>query len=503
MSLGPLVLAALLAAALAAEPLPLPEAPLRIVVPDAAALDAALTGEFRAFLSGAPRAGEPVAAAFRKSQVGSKLENQWRLLGRDLPWSWVQITRLRPRRLGLALLQVGQLEAVLVVDTPLAQLPFKLPRGAARTHQGAGYTLVTRGAGDGEGGERRMGLAWARLGSRLILATSERAMRLTLEAAQSGHGLEPSVPGLAAMELDLDALRRDRYFLREFPFAQGPETGLLRATLRSESGLVELRTGRGEPRGAAYRFPAERYQAAGWETGPGFWTAFRRGLLEPVPAPEELPVPAPGPLPDTGPETPGTYAVDFTRPRPLASTPSGEAADLGPWKALLARQPVAGWGFCVSAGGLRRIGFPWPAALDAAFLECCRATAARRAGRATVASVAGAQEIQVGPGLPVLALRRVGPLLWAGPSAGDLRDLPEARLDPALVRWGRVDLDAVRGEAGRWARVEGPARPEAVRPLCDQVLGLLGWMPAVTVLSVERRRTADGWEERVRFGTRP
>ncbi|MDR3673018.1 MAG: hypothetical protein P4L36_19390, partial [Holophaga sp.] len=101
------------------------------------------------------------------------------------------------------------------------------------------------------------------------------------------------------------------------------------------------------------------------------------------------------------------------------------------------------------------------------------------------------------------ALRRAGPLLWAAPSAGDLQDLPQAGLDPALVRWGRVDLDAARAEAGRWARVEGPARPEAVRPLSDQVLGLLGWMPTITVLSVERRRTADGWEERVRFGTRP
>jgi len=109
----------------------------------------------------------------------------------------------------------------------------------------------------------------------------------------------------------------------------------------------------------------------------------------------------------------------------------------------------------------------------------------------------------VGPGLPVLALRRAGPLLWAAPSAQAIQDLPEPRLDPGLVRWGRVDLRAVRGEAGRWARVEGPARPETVRPLSDQVLGLLGWMPSLTSLAVERRRTADGWEERVQFGTGP
>jgi hypothetical protein len=147
--------------------------------------------------------------------------------------------------------------------------------------------------------------------------------------------------------------------------------------------------------------------------------------------------------------------------------------------------------------------FPWPEALDDAFLERCRATAARRAGRATVVPAGGAREIQVGPGLPVLALRRAGPLLWAAPSAQAIQDLPEPRLDPGLVRWGRVDLRAVRGEAGRWARVEGPARPETVRPLSDQVLGLLGWMPSLTSLAVERRRTADGWEERVQFGTGP
>jgi hypothetical protein len=496
--------AALLALRLWAEPLPLPEAPLRLAIPDAAAFDAALTGEFRAFLSGAPRDGEPLTAAWRKSRVGSKLENQWRLLGRDLPWTWTQIARLRPRRLGLALLQVGQLEAVLVVDTPMAQLPFPLPRGAARTHQGAGYTLVTRGAGDtGADPDRRMGLAWARRGSWLILATSERAMRLALEAAQSGRGLEPPLAGLAAMELDLDALRRDRYFRREFPFVQGPETGLVRAALRREpSGLVELRTGTTEPRGGVYRFDPAPFAAAGWEAGPGFWAAFRRGLLEPVPAPEDLPGPAPGPLPDAVPIQPGAYAVDYTRPRTMAAHP-GEEADLGPWKALLARQDVDSWGFSVSAGGVRRMAFPWPAAMDDAFLECCRATAARRAGKATVALVDGAREIRVGPGLPALALLRAGPLLWAAPSAADLKDLPEAAPDPGLVRWGRVDLRAVRAQGPRWARVEGPERPEAVRPLCDQVLGLLGWMPAVTSLTVERRRTPDGWEERVRFGTGP
>jgi hypothetical protein len=487
---------------LAQTPLPLPQAPVRILIPDAAAFDAELSGGFRTFLTGtAP--SEPVTAAWRKSRVGSKLENQWRLLGRDLPWSWVQIAQLRPRSVGLALLQVGQLEAVLVVDTPLAKLPIPLPKGAARSHQGVGYTLVTRGAGDGGDPDRRLGLAWARMGSRLILATSERSMVLAIQAAQAGTGLTPGLPGLAAMELDLDALRRDRYFRREFPFPQGPETGLVRATLRREQGrMVEIRTGTGESRPGVYRFDPAGCAAAGWEGGQGFWTAFRSGLLEPVPAPEDLPVPALGPLPDTVPAPEG-YAVDFTRARPRAGARPGEAADLEPWRELLARQPVTSWGYCITGDGARRIVFPWPEALDPAFLERCLATARRRAGAATVVRVDGAQEIRVGPGLPVLALRRAGPLLWAAASAKDLQRLPEPRPEPDLVRWGRVELGAVRAEAGRWARVEGPERPETVRPLSDQVLGLLGWMPSVTSLTLERRRTAQGWEERLRFGTGP
>jgi len=213
-------------------------------------------------------------------------------------------------------------------------------------------------------------------------------------------------------------------------------------------------------------------------------------------------LPAPGPLPEAA-AAPGAYALDYTRPRPAPGAPPREVADLGPWRDLLARQAVPSWGFWVGADGARRIVFPWPEALDAAFLGCCLATAGRRAGSAVVAEVDGAREIRVGPGLPARALKRAGPLLWAASSAKDLQGLPEARLEPGLVRWGRLDLDAVRTEAGRWARVEGPARPETVRPLSDRVLGLLGWMPAVRSISVERRSAGGAWEERVTFGTGP
>ena len=79
--------------------------------------------------------------------------------------------------------------------------------------------------------------------------------------------------------------------------------------------------------------------------------------------------------------------------------------------------------------------------------------------------------------------------------------MPTPRLGGDLIRWAQVDLGAVRGEAKRWAQVEGPARPEQVRPLSDRVLGLLGWMPATTSIAVERRKTATGWTEKITFGS--
>ncbi|BDU74200.1 hypothetical protein [Mesoterricola silvestris] len=498
----PMLLAASLLAAEA--PLPLPDAPLRLVIPDAQAFDAALTGHFRRFLTGDPRDGEPVTAAWRRSRVGSKLEDQWQRLSPDLPWTWKQILQLKPRSLGLALLEVGHLEAVLVVDTPLAQLPLALPKGTPKNHGGVAYALVTRGAADGSGDkDRRMGLAWARMGPRLLLATSERALLLAITQAQAGRGLEPPLPGLVAMELDLDALRKDRYFRREFLWPEGPERGRVKVALRSEGGrLVEVRRGGGDARPGVFTFQAAG-GAQGWEPdGSGFWTAFRRGLLEPLPQLQDRPVPALAPLPEAA-GAGDPYAVDLTKPVAVPGGAQGEEGDLLPWKALLAKVPVPSWGFWVTPDGVRRLAFPWPEARDAEFLELCRATGERRAGRATVAKVGPASEIRVGPGLPALALRRAGAVLWAAPSARDLQDVPVPRADAALVRWARVDLDAVRAEKARWAKAEGPARPEQVRPLSDQVLGLLGWIPGTRSLAVERRRTGDGWEERVTFGGAP
>ena len=98
----------------AATPLPLPQAPVRIVIPDPDAFDAALTSGYRQFLTGAPDENDPVVSAWRKTQVGSKLEDQWSRLSKDLPWTWEQIHALQPTAVGIALLQVGHLEAVLV-----------------------------------------------------------------------------------------------------------------------------------------------------------------------------------------------------------------------------------------------------------------------------------------------------------------------------------------------------------------------------------------------------
>jgi hypothetical protein len=161
---------------------------------------------------------------------------------------------------------------------------------------------------------------------------------------------------------------------------------------------------------------------------------------------------------------------------------------------------VASWGFRVTREGTRTLALPWPEGRDAEFLERCRATLERRAGRATVVAQGASKEIQVGPGLPALALRRAGPVLWVGPSAASLADAPVPKVDASLVRWARLDLDAVRGEAPRWAKAEGPAQPERVRPLSDQVLGLLGWMPATRSITVERRKDGGAWEEKVVFG---
>ena len=484
--------------------LPLPDAPVRVLIPDVKAFDAALTGAYRRFATGKPKPGDPLLSAWRKTQVGSKLDDQYARFAEFLPISWEEILKLQTTSLGFALFEVGHLEALLVLDTPLAVLPASFPAGERKSHGGVAYALVAKGAADAaEDPNRRMGLAWARIGTRLFLATSERALKLALDESLAGRGMASPLPGLVGMELNLEVLRKDRYFRREFLFAEGPETGRMRAALRRDGEhLLEVREGTNEPRGSVPTVTAAGAAAAGWEPeGADFWPAFRRGLLEPVPTPSDRPVPALRALPNPAQDGPeDRYATDLTRPRAVQGDNAWEEGDLAAWKDLLQRNPIASWGYWVSRDGARRLAVEWPASQDQAFVDACRASLTRRAGSTTVASLGEIREIRAGAGFPVLGLRRTAGVLWIAAAAKDLDAVSAPRPEPGLIRWAKVDLAAVRAEAPRWARVEGPPRPEQTRPLSDRILGLLGWMPTITSIVVERRKTPTGWTEKTLFG---
>ncbi len=481
--------------------LPLPDAPVRLHVPDFAAFDRALTGAFRGALEGT--LDDSVSAAWRQTQVGSKLEAQWTRFAGDLPWTFAQVRRLRPRALALALLDVGQLETVLVIDTPLALLPDALPAGTERSFHGAPYRVVTPGAADGStDSDRRMGLAWARSGTRLMLATSARALERTLEAEQAGRVFSAPLGGLIGLDLDLDALRRDRYYKREFLFGAGPESGHMRAALRLEQGSwVEVREGSGTPLPAGARFDWPGAAASGWEPdSAGLLRALRAGLLEPLPVLPEKPLPTLAALPPAVSRAGvDPLMVSLERPSVSAGGPAFEEGELGAWRALLTSRS-AGWGFVVGGDGARTLVFAWPETRQTELETLCQRTLERRAGRVRVVNAQGARELQVGPGLPALALKRAGAYVWLGPSAQALAGAPTPQAAGDVVRWGRGDLDALRREAERWQRVEGAASPERVRPFSDRILGLLGWLPETHTLSVERHQSAQGWSERVVFG---
>lgn len=493
--------------------LPLPDAPVRLVIPDVAAFDAALGGSFREALTGTLGEDDPAYGAWKQTQVGAKLVAQWEKLSGNLPWTWDQIVALHARSLGLALLDAGHLETVLAIETPAAALPVALPRGKSKTHAGASYQLVAAGAGDsgtvgaGTGatsadGERRMGLAWARLGDVLLVATSERALIAALDEHAAGHGFAAPLDGLASVELDLDRLRTDRYFKREFAFAPGPETGRMRAALKRENGaFVEVREGSTEPRAPGYDIELPHAAASGWEAdGSTLWSALRGGVLEPLPELSDRPHTALGVLPAANVESnDDRYLVSFLRPMAKPGTPATDEGELPEWKAFLTANPVSGWAFAVDADGTRKIGVPFPRTADDELLRLCQATAERRAGRVEVVTVGDAPEIRAGAGLPVVAIRRVGELVWIGPSAASLAEIPESRRSTDRIRWAKLDLGAVRAELPRWERAEGPAAPERVRLLSDRIAGLLGWIPDVANVSVERRVTSGGWTERVVF----
>jgi hypothetical protein len=312
------------------------------------------------------------------------------------------------------------------------------------------------------------------------------------------------LPGLISLELDLDVLRKDRYFRREFLFGQGAERGTVRAALRLEGGrLVEVREGESEAGAAGMIFDAPGAAASGWEPdGSTLGPALRAALLEPIPAPSDRPVPPLTALPAAAAQaTEDRYLTNLERPLVRGADAAWEEGELARWRALWHDAAVPGWGYAIEPDGVRRIVFAWPAERDEELVGLCWATVERRSGRAMVGAVGQSREMSVGPSLPALAVRRTGDYLWIAPSARDLERVAAPRPAGDVVRWGRLDLRALRAEAPRWENAEGPAAPEQTRPLSDRVLGLLGWMPQTTTLTLERRRTGAGWSETLVFGT--
>lgn len=499
----PLLAILALAAVARGEGLPLPPAPVRVVIPDAAAFDAALTGPWRAALTGEADEGDPVVKAWRWSPVGLKLEEQWGLLSGDLAWTWTDLMALQPKSIGLSLLSVGNLEVVVVVETPLAELPAEPPEGTEKTYKGISYRVVVKGAGDGSlDVSRRMGLAWARRAGLLFLATSERALLLALDEAVDGHGIAAPLPGVVAVELDTKALRQDRYFKREFLWETDVPDDRIVAALAIENGrLVETREGGAPETAAGMRF-ATNAAAAGWEAGSaGLLDAIRSGILETIPRPSGRPQLSLAPLPAAEPhKAEDPYLVNLEKPSAASGGSTWEEGELGSWKQLIDAAKPAGWGFAAERDGTRSIVLSIDEAHQGQIEELCRATVARRCGRAAIMTRGGGLKVvSTGPGLDVVAIRRTGAFVWLGTSATALAGMAAPAAEPDLVRWGALDLAAARAEVERWSRVEGESSYDGVRPFSDRLAGLLAWMPSTGRIDVERRKTANGWRERVVF----
>jgi hypothetical protein len=495
--------------------LPLPKAMIRLSIPDVPAFDRALGGGFRNALLGTLPAEDGVAAGFRQSQVGAKLVDQWSRFDGETGLSFKTIVDLQTTALALAVLNIGHLEMVLVLETPAASLPDILEEGTSRVASGRTYHLIRTGAADeGADGETRMGLAWAKDKGLVIIATSERAMKLALEAAARGDRFAPTLAGLTSLELDMDALHRDLYFKRDYFFdaiSDAAETrGLLKAALRNEANrLVEVREGTvaavGAAKGASFEAPSAA--ASGWiNDGSQLLAELRRGVLEPLPAPSLTPRLSVAPLPSAKAATAeDRYAVNIEN----AVAPTGgslsEAAEIEQWTALLASQTPTGFGYVTTKARSRMLAVPWPKERDAEFAGLLEATLTRRGARLAPGSSAAndVREYRFGPSLPALAFKRSGDFLWIGRSAADVRTAPVITWNPAITRFSKLDLTAARADARRWRATEGPRSSESARPFSDRVLGLLGWMPTVRTFEVERRVTGAAFTERVTFGFAP
>ena len=503
----PMLLATLLSslpAAAATEALPLPKAPVMLRIGDVGAFDRSLSGGLRKAMSGKLPVSDPAGAAWRRTRVGGKLEAQWGRLSADIGLGWPELMALKPTEIGLALLSPGNLETVLAVRSPLANLPLKLPAGTTKTHKGTTYHLVVRGAGDDRRLDRRLGLAWARTGGILLIATSERAILLALDGnGESPFPDEPS--GFAQLRLDLGELQKDLAFRREYLFPEGKSaTGIVLCALRSDGeNLVELCEGESGGAGASssagrWSTAGRHLQGAGWESdGARFFAAFRRAFLEPVPSPSSHPGVAIKPLPSADGLAGDKYQVDLTRPA-TAADKAGDA-ELPEWSALLSGASIAGWGWELDESGAVRLVVRTPSENDARFLDLSAATLKRRSGPVSREGNA----LRVGPDLPALAVRRTGDWLWIGRRPEELENLPVPATDGNLVRWGSVDVALLKRESRFWAEAEGAFSPDTTRPYSDRILGLLGWAPSLRSVSVERRVTGSRFQEKVVFTMNP
>ena len=471
----------------------LPAAPVRVIINDARAFDAALGGRFRAALTGNLPDGDPVAAAWRQTTVGSKLAQQWELLSDDVSLTWSEIMLLHPRKVGLALLDAGDLEAVLVVETDATNL-LPLPVGQTFTRGDVEVHLVREGAGDGDrGGERRLGLAWARRPGQLLVASSLRALDLTLGAGPDDDAV--MLPGLVSVALDMDRLRDDFYFKREFIGAANA-SGVIRAALIVRDGdLVEIRQGTEEQGAdAAAVFVIGDAAAAGWVNDDGLWRALHAGLLEPVSGPPLRPLPSVVPLPSVSESQVDPYLVNFEKHSVATGAAMGEEGELADWQRLLRSHAVEGWGYAVSSDQARAIVFEWPASAQREFEDLCYRTLLRRSGGVSIVRNDDVVVYRVGPALTTIALRRVGDYLWVGNSEELVRAAPEPETEADLVRWASLDLDAVRS-------LEDAIGRYGTRPITDRIFGLLDWLPVTSRIEVKRSRTGHGWRESVVFAT--
>ena len=501
---GRLLLGLILLPAAASAGVPLPPAPVRIVIPDRGGLRCIPDRSVPPRPHRSARRGDPVVAAWRRSQVGAKLEDQWsKLAGRssvDLdhdPGAPPEGGRLRParrrrprRRDGGRRRRRGPARAL---EARNGEGPWRNPLS------GGGRSAPPRGPA-------KPNVAWGWPGprprDRLFLATSEEALTLALDELLAGRSFEAPLAGLVSVDLDAEALAKDRYFRREFLFGPTAPAGHVRAALRLEGGhLVEVREGQGDPG------PAGAIVRGAWRGGGRLGNRTRRrssmrsgaGSSSPWPRGPTGPS-AHSPLPSATPASTDRYLVDLRRP-PAAAI-AWEEGDVALWRDLLRKNPVSGWGYALGADGSRRIVFRWPESLDADLLALCSASVARRGGLTATVDV---RRREGDPRRPRPAGAR------AAPHREAICGWREARPSSSTRRRRHPRPTSFAGRGWTWRRcgprrlggprAEGPSAPERVRPFSDRILGLLGWMPETKSLEIERRRSPKGWTERVVFGT--